>query len=232
MNRDKLIDLLRDAQSVLLASKGAYEALDALIEADPGLGDLLPGLGYIKARSDEILGRIEEALAGGVLEIERKWLVDSTWVDLVWLDTDYQDSVITQTYLVPEDAGVSERVRRRDGMGWVRFTHTIKTPTDHPARRQEAEREVTQAEYEELLERADPDKHPVIKTRRVFQWEGCTWELDQLHGPVRVALLECELPSLDTEVVLPPWLPVLKEVTDDPAWTNAALADGKVPEDA
>jgi CYTH domain-containing protein len=155
-------------------------------------------------------------------EIERKWLVDGTWADIVW-GIVFEDSVIVQTYLIPMDDKATERIRQRTRGTHREWTHTIKHPTDRLGHRLEAEREITEDEYNELLERKDPTCTQVVKVRRVFEWDGRTWELDHLSG-YGVMLLECELPDLDSEVRTPPWLPIIREVTDDPAWTNASIA--------
>jgi CYTH domain-containing protein len=113
----------------------------------------------------------------------------------------------------------------------VEFTHTIKHPTGHPGHRKEIERHVTEDEYHRLLERRHPAMHAIRKTRRVFIYEGHTFEFDAFREPVlSVMLLECELPSLDTEVQLPPWLPVSREVTKETGWTNTSIAlNGQPP---
>ena len=63
----------------------------------------------------------------------------------------------------------------------------------------------------------------VEKVRRRLEYAGRTWEVDVFTGenaPLVVA--EIEIESVDAEVALPPW--VGAEVTDDPRYTNAALA--------
>lgn len=66
---------------------------------------------------------------------------------------------------------------------------------------------------------------PVRKRRRCFVWAGRRWELDEFLAPRTGWLLEVELTSADERVELPPFLTVEREVTADPAWRNAAIAD-------
>ena len=167
-------------------------------------------------------------MTAAVDEIERKWVVLREWVD--WPDGQAveSDSYIIQTGLQhpDEDRGSIERVRhRRYDDGRLELTHTVKHSTGHPGIRKEIEREITEAEYELLLERRHPAMVPIRKQRRVFIYEGHTFEFDSFREPVMsVFVLECELPSLNAEVQLPPWLPVDREVTDEPGWTNTSIA--------
>jgi len=166
-----------------------------------------------------------------MLEIERKWLLrlsDDTFAGWPW-QVVLRGSSIEQTYLTAKSG--CERVRSRHYQGvspltsTVELTHTIKHATDRPGIRHEVERVVTVNEYEALLERGDPALVEIRKTRRVFRHAGREWELDEFWSPFHVGILELELPSLDVEVELPPWLDVVREVTDEPGWTNVELAD-------
>ncbi|MDB4277996.1 hypothetical protein N9917_00035 [Deltaproteobacteria bacterium] len=161
-------------------------------------------------------------------EIERKWLVRQEQMDWPEDQPVESDSDILQTGLQrPDEAdGSTERVRRRFfDTGKLELTHTVKHSTDHVAHRIESERTIDEKEYLILLRRKHPDMVQIHKHRRVFVYEGHRFELDSFIKPtLDCLLLECELPSLDTEVTLPPWLPVDREVTDEPGWTNTAIA--------
>ena len=58
------------------------------------------------------------------------------------------------------------------------------------------------------------------------------WEIDQFLG-IDLVLAEAELPSMETELVLPAWLQarVIREVTEEPAFRNFELArsSGQIP---
>lgn len=88
--------------------------------------------------------------------------------------------------------------------------------------RDEYEYPIPVADAEELLERLCAGGR-VEKIRSRVPFKGRVWEVDEFTGenaPLVVA--EVELDSIDAEVSLPPW--VGREVTDDPRYTNAALA--------
>jgi adenylate cyclase len=63
------------------------------------------------------------------------------------------------------------------------------------------------------------------KTRWEIPYQGHTWTVDEFHAPDRLkglVLAEVELDAEEVEPPLPPWLGA--EVTDDPRYSNAALA--------
>jgi CYTH domain-containing protein len=67
------------------------------------------------------------------------------------------------------------------------------------------------------------------KVRYEIRYEGCVWEVDEFSGPHKgLWLAELELESVSEKFPLPPWAG--EEVSDDPRYTNAAMAEaGKAP---
>lgn len=153
-------------------------------------------------------------------EIERKFLIRMP--DPAWLRREAEGTEITQTYLLAPP-GVSERVRRRGRDGDFVYTHTVKQKlTD--LRRIEDEEEIDADRYAELLLRADPSRRVIRKVRWCFTWEGQVFELDVFPFWEDRAFLEIELKDESQEVRLPPELRLIREVTEDPRYTNSALA--------
>jgi CYTH domain-containing protein/predicted ATPase len=130
---------------------------------------------------------------------------------------------IVQTYLVSPD-GEQLRVRRRAQAGAASFTYTRKLPVAGTQARVEVERPISKATYEDLLTLADPDLVAVEKTRWCFVHDGHYFELDEVHAPVSLWLLEVEVADFDEPVSLPGWLDLGGEVTGQDAWSNATLA--------
>ena len=159
------------------------------------------------------------------MEIERKFLVDPSGVPDVW-PVEFEASFITQTGLVPRKKRFSsERVRKRQYAGIPAvYTHTSKIRIGDGIH-EEDERVIRRSDYERLLKRADPAMVCLSKVRRVFNFEGQTFELDLFQGPFQgLVLLEIELTSMDVPVTLPSFLAVVREVTSVPGYTNSALA--------
>jgi CYTH domain-containing protein len=167
-------------------------------------------------------------VTGVPLEIERKVLLDAP--DLGALEQAASSvSEIVQTYLVTDEWD-AERVRRRlvrDADGeHLQLTHTRKRGVSAGVV-EEDEREVDEATYASLLERTDPARVPIVKTRYVVPWAGRTLEIDRFASPRALWLLEVELDDaahLTEPLDLPTWITVVREVTGDPAYSNAALA--------
>lgn len=160
-------------------------------------------------------------------EIERKFLICRP--EEAWLEKNCQGSDIVQTYLKSEAAGRKERVRRREGKNGVVYTHTRKRRLSD-LRREEQEREISEAEYRALLQRADPARRIIRKRRYVLPWQGKDFEIDIFPFWQDQAVMEIELTEETEAVQLPPEITVIREVTGDRRYTNAALAKA-IPED-
>lgn len=145
-----------------------------------------------------------------MIERERRFLVDELPADLG------ESSRIVQGYLMTSPAAI--RVRRRD----ERCTLTIKT--GHGLARNEVERDLSAAEFDALWAVADDLR---IEKRRhlVPLGDGATAELDLFDGPLAGRrLVEVEFESDDDAAAFTPPAWFGREVTDDPRFTNAALA--------
>ena len=158
----------------------------------------------------------------GHYEIERKYLVEYPEFPLPCED---RVSGIVQAYLVSEP-GVSERVRARDG----RYYHTRKRRISG-IRAEEGERENSREEYDLLLNRRDPACRVIEKKRHVFEYRGQVFELDIFPFWKCQAMLEIELADENAEVCLPPFISLIREVTDDEAYKNHAMSMAIPPED-
>ena len=92
-------------------------------------------------------------------------------------------------------------------------------------KRVEIERRLTQKEYLNRLMNADPNKRTIRKTRYRLIHQGQYFEIDLFPFWTDRAICEIELSDEHAPVVLPPKLRLIREVTDDPAYRNAALAE-------
>ena len=164
---------------------------------------------------------------GAPLEIERKFLIEYPDTARLAELADGDVSEISQTYLTAE-AGVSERVRARTRSGVTIYTHNSKIKLN-AMKRIELEDEISRAEYEALLSRADPACRTVEKTRYCVRDGHFVWEIDVFPFWTDRAFLEVELPREDTPIVLPDFVRVICEVTEDDRYTNHALAK-RLPE--
>jgi CYTH domain-containing protein len=157
-----------------------------------------------------------------VVEIERKFLIAPPDLSHPVLQSAARRDV-EQRYLEPDERGGTHRVRRVVEDRGVRFFETVKHPAG-PGTREEDEREIDAAAHDRLVPTQLPGTRVIRKQRLVFEHDGGTWELDCFQDPPDLYLLEIELESLDQPIEPPSFLEVIREVTDDPAYANAALA--------
>ncbi len=164
---------------------------------------------------------------GRPLEIERKYLIDFPDLNVIASQPDYSRSDIEQAYLAE---GGRVRMRRyfdnASGGEYVRYYKTYKESIGGISRI-EVESEITQNEYLTLSERRALGTRVIRKTRHCFTYHGLLFELDIYDFWSDKATLEVELESENRQVELPPFISVLRDVSEDADYTNFALA--KVP---
>jgi adenylate cyclase len=160
-----------------------------------------------------------DSVKGMGTEIERKFLVDATKLELPAFGTE-----IRQGYLV-RDAERSVRVRlsrvhRPDGTTEAEAFLTVKGSGG-----------LVRAEYEYAIPPADAEDllddlclpGQIEKTRYEVDVADRVFEVDVFGGRhLGTIVAEVEFDDAHEAVVLPDW--VTDEVTDDPAWTNAAMS--------
>jgi CYTH domain-containing protein len=167
------------------------------------------------------------------LEIERKFLVKlplSEEAEKALLD--YPPNNITQVYLIGKHAGDVERVRSSSikclGATFSHFTHTRKTFISSGTN-EETEIDVDEKRYKrEVAKHSDPEKNSIVKVRHFVEWKGRLFELDIFEGAHKgLAVLEIELKDINEDVELPPFLEIIREVTDEKEFSNFNLASKK-----
>ena len=163
------------------------------------------------------------------IETERKFVIERPQESLLRAQDGYTVSRITQTYLSSEPS-VTHRVRRREYADRVVYTETRKIRISALSAIEE-EREIDEATYEACLGRIKEGTRSVIKTRHTFPYGGHTVEIDVYPEWQKSCILEVELPSEDAALTLPPFLTLVREVTGDRSYSNAAMAH-RFPEES
>lgn len=149
------------------------------------------------------------------IEIERKFLVASD----AWRGQARQPgTAMRQGYLAAGGPGLpSLRIRIAGTAAFL----TVKGPGGKV--RAEFEYPIPPVDAEAML--ALSPLAVLSKTRFEVEDDGHVWTVDEFHAPAALqglVLAEVELDDAATEPPLPGWLGA--EVTDDPRFTNAALA--------
>jgi CYTH domain-containing protein len=154
------------------------------------------------------------------VEIERKFLVAGSG----WRDRVKSSHLLRQGYLTSGDTGVTVRVRTiDDATGFITIKSGGATLT-----RAEFEYEVPIADALEMLELTRGAR--IEKLRHTLDLPGGDWVVDAFRGRhAGLVLVEVELESPTTPLVLPDWLGA--EVTGDRQYYNSSLAmavDGEI----
>jgi CYTH domain-containing protein len=235
---------LKALQDLLGDHHDTHVWLLALAEAAPRAprAALRSGLGtitsHVRQRSDErfvalserwlggepplfaTVGRLAASLAASAvegIEIERKYLLSA----LPKRMPKRRLERIAQGYLPGER--LIERVRRVRAGEETRYYRTVKGGSG--LARIEIEEECSAATFAALWRLTKGRR--VLKRRHLVTHEGREWAVDEFTDrEEQLVLAEVELPTIDAEVVLPPWLAplVVREVTGEPAYVNAVLA--------
>ncbi len=165
---------------------------------------------------------------GRGIEIERKFVIRMPDVELLRAHIGHIELEIEQIYL-PTIGGVTHRIRRAKSGGVLRYYETKKTRIDKMSVVEE-EREISADEYSALAEEIDSETSPIYKTRHKLPFGGRILEIDIYDKWKTSAVLECELPTRECEVPLPDFIEIIKEVTGEREYSNAAMAKIFPPE--
>lgn len=157
------------------------------------------------------------------IEIERKYLIKMPDTEKLRQTDNYDFSEIEQVYVSDTMDGMFGRIRKRGKNGVYKYYKTFKKDVT-AVTRIEIESEISEEEYTELKKHCREGFGIIEKTRHVFDYKGLTFELDIFPFWNDKAFLEAEVSSEDTEIPIPPFIEVIKEVTEDPSCRNSALA--------
>lgn len=150
------------------------------------------------------------------LEIERKYLLSG-----LPSAVEHAASVeIDQGYL--PGIQINERIRRVRAPGGIEYVRTIKTGVG--IERVEIEEPTTEQFFLAVWPLTRGCR--VQKRRYVIRDASFLWEIDEFLDRSGLWLAEVELERADQPVMPPDWLRplIVREVTDEPAYTNHALA--------
>lgn len=162
------------------------------------------------------------------LEIERKFLIEYPDIEWIMSRIGVRKVEITQHYFdTAEERKLRIRTWKENGM--TKYILTKKTRISDLVRIEE-ENEIAKEEYDSYLSTAwkDPEAsnlRRISKTRYCIPYEGKTIEVDILPFWDEKALAEIELENENEAALLPPELKIIREVTEERAFTNYNLAE-------
>lgn len=160
------------------------------------------------------------------IEIERKFLIRYPDIATIKNLNGVRRKEIFQTYLTAEK-GITARVRKVIEKGSVKYIYTEKRRISALSAT-EFEREITETEYRSLMTRSDPNRKTIEKVRYAVPFGEHIVEIDLYSFWKDRAVLEIELSSETERCALPPYVTLIKEVTDDIRYKNVNLAQNVV----
>ena len=155
-------------------------------------------------------------------EIERKFLIEMPDTAALEKMPNCRKVSIEQMYL-KEENGVRARIRRRTAAGKSIYILTEKKFVSS-MKRIEIEREIMQEEYKNLSAHRENGYASIETARYCLMHGGKYFEIDVFPFWNDKAYAEIELCSEDEPFTLPPFIKVIKEVTDDKSYSNRSLA--------
>lgn len=157
------------------------------------------------------------------MEIERKFLIERPSLRMLEELPHCERVDIIQTYLKTDEDASEVRVRQRGVNGHYIYFKTRKKKLSDMKRVEEEER-LTQEEYLSLLVKADPAYRPIHKERYCLSENGFYYEIDIYPEWPDKAIMEIELHSEKQKIVFPEGINVIREVTDNPEYSNREIA--------
>lgn len=154
-------------------------------------------------------------------EIERKYLIEYPNLDVLEQHNVKKVEII-QTYLYSAN-GEEIRIRQRGDNNNFIYTKTTKHAITG-IKRVEVEKRITKDEYLSLLLEANTHLNQIRKTRYCLVYKNQYIEIDTYPFSTEKAIMEIELSTEDSEVNLPDFVKVIKEVTNDDKYKNYNLA--------
>ncbi len=155
------------------------------------------------------------------LAIERKYLVDQIKGFDRCIEKNNAVRVdIVQHYL---EGDGQERVRAwtRDGVTTCFYTKKSNKPSIERIKTEEI---ISHKKYQQLLQRANPECAPIEKSRFYFIENNQYFRLDFFCDDACDCILEVQPSTIQTEIELPIYFNIVREVTDDPKYYNYNIA--------
>ncbi|MBR3888640.1 MAG: AAA family ATPase [Clostridia bacterium] len=215
-----------------------YESVEDAIKVDHALKNAWTGHPHLRIvdnstdfanKINRMMAEIFAVLGEPVpLEIEKKFLIKAPVLANLSQHINFSEQQIIQTYLCDNGNGIERRIRMRGTEGDYTFFYTEKKFI-RPGVRVETERKISEREYINYLMQTDCQKRQIRKTRYCFIYNNLYYELDVYPFWEDKAILEIELSSEASNFEIPDFISPIKDVTDNPAYSNYMLAS-KIPD--
>ena len=148
--------------------------------------------------------------------------VDEQLLQHLAQEDNYMTFHIIQHYLHSEN-GSERRIRSRQSEGVTMYTYSEANYLSNNERIKR-DRVLTQRQYNDYFRQIDPDLNVLDKTRYSFIWKNLFYKLDVFAFDTSKGILSVDVPADDSPIVIPDYVRVIKDVTDDINYKNYYLA--------
>jgi CYTH domain-containing protein len=162
------------------------------------------------------------------IEIERRYLVPLPlkWYGKFRVLTSPCNKIV-QTYL-KEHGGFTSRIRAEVSPDYdnlkTKYTYARKNYASFGTY-EEMEKAIPHAEYCKYLRLQDLSKKRIEKTRYHLDFKNQKFELDVFQGHLTgLSILEIEVDDINTDILLPPYLKINREITGEAFYSNVNLS--------
>ncbi|MBO5908108.1 MAG: hypothetical protein J6Q85_08185 [Clostridia bacterium] len=156
------------------------------------------------------------------IEIEKKYVIEKPTPVAFKSAAEYNVSKIEQIYLEAPN-GETLRIRKREYSTHTEYVRTHKKRIDKISA-VETEDEISAEEYSAYKQKILHGTRPIIKKRHTFKYMGQLFEIDEYPEWKRSCIVETELGSRDVQVAFPDFIRIIKEVSGDFSYSNAAMS--------
>ena len=163
------------------------------------------------------------------IEIERKYIIEMPDREKLLTLPQAETSSIVQIYL-DSPSGVTRRIRSRSYKNVTLYFETVKKRIDKISAFED-EKEITESEFREKSKEIKTGTSPILKERIAFLYNDKTIEIDIYPNWKNTAIMEIELNSTDDVPKIPDYIKIVREVSGEWQYSNAAMAEKFPTED-
>ena len=129
-------------------------------------------------------------------------------------------------FLRSGEEGCESKIRKRGQNGSYTYIHSLRIRGDDN-HKHELKKPITARDFNILCEQRDEKRRPLNKVRKCFIYIQQLYVIDsvEITNKKRVSLLRFDTQAKDEkEVHMPPFLNVIKEVSDDKEYSSYVMA--------
>ena len=177
---------------------------------------------HIEDKIKEVLSYINQILEEKEVKTQRKYLVDIENLDFEQLERISKKAYMTQDYLESKPS-VEKRLRKVTMNGVDTYHYTVYKTLESGEKVKVSDESISERMYKKLLEFKDEEKRTIKKVRYYFPYEDEYFTLDKME---EYAILEINVKE-DEIIQIPPFIPVLEDVSHNPNYKSVNIASQK-----